>query len=201
VSGSDAVPGGDEPTGGAPDDPRPEWDDEYVDRVADSLQFNYDLASDERVRGTRFPLYARLEMDTHKQFLHPAISFGHQYSYQHLYVDRRPRVTVEELEALVSLGHELADGIDADEEHRSTEYTFAVVVDDLPPDAESFVAGHSDRTMLKYGYHGHYEVHLVVAVPGERRVVDSGVHVADAFRLWDDGEDASGLLGRLRGLF
>jgi hypothetical protein len=183
-------------------DTRPEWDDEYVDRVADSLQYNYDLARDERAGGRRFALYGRLEMDSHKQFLHPAISFGHQYSYEHLYVDRRARPTVEGIETLVDLGHDLADGLDADEEHFATEYTFALVADALPDDAASFVAGHSDRTMLNYGYNGHYEVNLVVAVPEERRVVDSDVAIADAFRLWDaDDANASGVLGRLRGLF
>lgn len=193
-----------EGTAGDPtDDPsdRPTWDDPYLDDVAARLQFNYDLARDERVRGVTFPLYGRLEMDSHKQFLHPAISFGHQYSYEHLYVDRRPRVSVEDLEAFVTLGHDLAAEIDADEEHFATTFTFVVVVEDLPDEAASFVANHSDRTMLKYGYNGHYEVSLVAVVPDERRVVHSDVGVAEAFDHWADERERGGVLGRLRGLF
>ncbi|MFD1513974.1 hypothetical protein [Halomarina rubra] len=180
----------------------PTWDDPYLDRVAASLQFNYDLASDERVHGTTFDLYGLLEIDSHKQFLHPAISFGHQYSYEHLYVDRRPRVTVADLEALVELGHDLAEDLDHDEEHYATEFTFVVVVDDLPDDAASFVAGHQERTMLKYGYHGHYEVNLVAVVPDDHRVVAADVPVADAFDVWDDTTtEGGGVLDRLKGLF
>lgn len=188
-------------TGPPTDEARPEWDDPYLDRVADSLQFNYDLARDERVDGHRFPLYGRLEMDSHKQFLHPAISFGHQYSYEHLYVDRRARPTVADLDSLVEVGHDLADDIDHDEEHFATEFTFVVLAEDLPDDVATHVAGHDDRTMLKYGYHGHYEVNLAVAVPDDERVVDSGTAIADAFRLWDTDDGPSGVLGRLRGLF
>ena len=194
----------DDPADRPSDDPpseRPTWDDPYLDDVAARLQFNYDLARDERVRGVTFPLYGRLEMDSHKQFLHPAISFGHQYSYEHLYVDRRPRVGVEDLEALVTLGHDLADDIEADEEHYATDFTFVVVVEDLPDEVESFVANHSDRTMLKYGYNGHYEVNLVAVVPDAQRVVDSGVGIAEAFHHWDDESESGGVLGRLRGLF
>ncbi|MFC5971715.1 hypothetical protein ACFPYI_10260 [Halomarina salina] len=180
---------------------RPTWEDPYLDGVAARLQFNYDLARDERVRGVRFPLYGRLEMDSHKQFLHPAISYGHQYSYEHLYVDRRPRVGVEDLEAFVSLAHDLAEDIEVDEEHYATDFTFAVVVEDLPDEVASFVANHDDRTMLKYGYNGHYEVNLVAVVPDEQRVVDSDVAVAEAFHHWDDEQETTGVLDQLRGLF
>ncbi|WP_199268424.1 hypothetical protein [Halomarina oriensis] len=212
ASGGDRETGADRPDESATDDrveddttetgeTRPEWDDEFLDRVADSLQFNYDLQRDERVAGRRFALYGRLEMDSHKQFFHPAISFGHQFSYEHLYVDRLPRPTVADLDSLVEVGHELAADIDHDEEHYATEFVFVVLAEELTDDVAARVRSHDDRTMLKYGYHGHYEVDLVVVVPDDQRVVDSGSPIADAFRLWNTGQESSGLLGRLKGLF
>jgi hypothetical protein len=190
------------PTGESPDADRPEWDDPYLDRVAERLQFNYDLERDFRAGGESFDLYGRLEMDTHKQFVHPAITYGHQHSAEHLLARRVESVRVPALERLVALAHDLAETwIEPDEEHFSTEFVFALVATELPEDVESFVAGFEDRTMLKYGYHGHYEIDLLVVVPDDERVVDSGAGVADAFRLWGEADEGSGIVDRLRGLF
>lgn len=184
-----------------PDAAVPEWDDEYLDRVADRLQFNYDLARDCRIGGESFTLYGRLEMDSHKQFLHPAISYGHQHSTEHLFARRAESVRVEEIDRLAALAHDLADRwIDADEEHFSTEFVFALVVPEIPAAVRERVEGHADRTMLKYGYHGHYETGFVVAAPDREELAESGVGVADAFRLWEDGGEEKGVLARLRGL-
>ncbi|WP_254536426.1 hypothetical protein [Halomarina litorea] len=202
---SEGDPGADvdaDHAGEAEEEARPEWDDDYVDRVADRLQFNYDLERDYRAGGESFDLYGRMDMDTHKQFIHPAITYGHQHSAEHLFARRVDRVRVSDLERLVSLAHDLAETwVEPSEEHFSTDFVFVLVAEELPDDVRSFVSGFEDRTMLKYGYHGHYEVELAVVVPDREESVDSGVGVVDAFRLWGGEEAEDGFLGRLRGLF
>ncbi|WP_049898590.1 hypothetical protein [Halococcus agarilyticus] len=177
----------------------PDWDDEYVDRVSDRLQFNYDLERDFRTRGERFTLYGTLHVESHKQFLHSALSYGHHESGEHLFVRRVDRTGVAELERLVDLGHALADEwVEPNEEHFSTDFTFAVAADTLDDDTRSFVEGFKDRTLLKYGYHGHYEINLVIVEPDRETLAASrNADVADAFRLWGDDTDRSGLLGRI----
>jgi hypothetical protein len=57
---------------------------------------------------------------------------------------------------------------------------------------EQLVRGFESRTLLHYGYHGHYAVRLFVVAPEEREAVSSpDVDVAAAFRLWD-GDDERG---------
>lgn len=165
----------------------PEWEDEYFDDVAARLVFNYDLERDRTVRGETFPMYGRLEMSSEKHFFHPALRFGYHESTEHLFARRRSSVARRDLEGLVELGHDLADDwIDADEQHFSTEFTFVTVVDRIPEDVRSFVDGFRDRTLLKYGYYGHFEVNLVVVAPDvEDIVASSEANVAEAFRLWE----------------
>ncbi|PSP89698.1 hypothetical protein BRC90_03795 [Halobacteriales archaeon QS_4_69_34] len=187
---------------GAPPDV-PHWDDEYVDRVSDRLLSNYDLEKDYRVRGEVFPLYGQLSMTSHKQFLHPALSYARHDSAEHLFVRRVGSVTVAELERLVALAHDLADEwIVADEEHFGTEFTFALVVPAIPDEVRAFVADFSDRTLLKYGYYGHYEVNLVVVAPGrEAHVASEGADVWRAFAPWADTDgEQPGLIDRLLGV-
>jgi hypothetical protein len=181
----------------------PDWDDEYLHRVAERLQFNYDLEATHTVGGERFALYGALTLESHKQFFHSALSYGHHESAEHLYARRHDGVRVADLEALVALGHDLADDIDADEEHFSTEFTFALVVPRIPDDVREFVAGFRDRTLLKYGYYGHYEVNLIVVAPdAEKLVASENADVAEAFRLWETGNpEPEGLVSRLAGLF
>lgn len=192
----------DDADGGAPADV-PVWEDEYLDRVSDRLQFNFDLEKDERVRGERFEMYGRLEITSQKHFFHPALSYGHHETTEHLFVRREDRVRVETLERLVDLGHALADEwIDADEHHYGTEFTFVLVADDLADDVREFVEGFRDRTLIKLGYHGDYEVNLVVVAPEREAIVASeNADVAAAFRLWEslDREESKGILGRLFG--
>lgn len=165
----------------------PEWDDAYLDRVADRLMFNYDLERDRTVDGETFALYGRLEMSSEKHFFHPALRFGYHESTEHLFCRRRPSVTVAELERLVALGHDLADEwIVPDEQHFSTEFTFVTVVDGIAEDVRSFVDGFRDRNLIKYGYFGHYEVHLIIVAPDREDLAASGeAQVEEAFRLWD----------------
>lgn len=174
----------------------PEWEDEYVDRVADCLMFNYDLERDRTVHGQPFTLYGQLEMSSQKHFLHPALRFGYHESTEHLFARRRPSISVPDLERVVELGHDLADEwIDADEEHFSTEFTFVSIVDRIPDYVRSFVADFRDRTLLRYGYFGHYEIYLIVVAPDREDLVASpNAQVEAAFRLWEPiGKEEPGL--------
>jgi hypothetical protein len=206
ASGTDAVPEGDatpetdtaSETDTAPEIADvPDWGDEYLDRVSDRLMHNYDLEKDYRARGERFPLYGKLEVHSEKHFFHPALSFGHHDTHEHLFARRTEAPTVAEFERLVELGHELADEwITANEEHYSTEFTFVLVAPTIPEAVREFVSGFRDRTMLKYGYYGHYELNLVAVAPEDEDVVSSEqATVEEAFRLWEPIEkDEPGLL-------
>ncbi len=193
----------DDPTGAVEDEEPPdlpEYGDDYLDAVRDRIAHSYDLERDSRARGERFEMYGRLHMDRHKQFFHPALRFGHHYSEEHLFVRRADDVDEAALESLVELGHDLAEEwVDPDEEHYLTEFTFVVVAPEVPAAAASFVSGFRDRTLLKGGYYGHYEVNLVVVAPErERAVASSEADVAQAFRTWEQIERAGpGVVERL----
>ena len=197
------------PDPGDPGDPAdheipdlPEWEDEYVDRLAHRLVHNYDLEKDYAVGGRRFTLYGEMRMETQKHFLHPSISYANHHSTEHLFLSDVDHVRVADLEAFVDLGHDLADEwVEADEEHFNTDFTFAVVASSIPEDVREHVEGFSDRTLLRYGFHGHYEVNLLVATSGGEDVVaSSNADVARAFAPAGSAEpERSGLLGRLVG--
>jgi len=175
----------------------PDWDDEYVDRVSDRLMHNYDLEKGRTVRGEAFALYGQLEVHSEKHFFHPALSFGHHDAREHLFVRRTDGASVADAERLVELGHELADEwIAADEEHYSTDFTFVLVAPTISADLREFVSGFRDRTMLKYGYYGHYEINLVAVAPEDDDIAASDeATVEEAFRLWEPIEkDRPGLL-------
>ncbi|MDL5362990.1 hypothetical protein [Halalkalicoccus sp. NIPERK01] len=178
----------------------PEWDDAFLDRVADRLAPNYDLEKEFRIRGERFDLYGELTIHSQKHFLHPSISFAHHDSTEHLFARRVETVRQEDLDRLVELGHALAEEwIAPSEEHYSTDFTFALVADDLEEGVREYVSGFSDRTLLKFGYHGHYEVNLLVVAPDEEALVASeNADVAAAFSPWEPIErEKPGLLGRI----
>lgn len=169
----------------------PDWEDEFVDRVSDRLMFNYDLEKDRTVQEHTFTLYGEMQVHHEKHFLHPALSFAHHDTFEHLFVRADDTVDVDDLEAAVAFGHELADEwIDANEEHYATEFTFAFVVDRIPETVRSFVSGFRDRTLIKKGYHGHYEIHLVVVDPDREELVASQeASLDEAFRLWEPIEE------------
>ncbi|QLG28380.1 hypothetical protein HUG10_12845 [Halorarum halophilum] len=183
----------------------PEWEDEYLDRVANDLKFNYDLRKDERVVGERFPLYGRLRMENRKKFIHESINYANHAIEEHLFVRRADAVGTAMLERYVELAHDLADDrIDPDEEHQSTDFTFVVVAPNVSEDVRSFVSGFRDRTLIKFGYYGHYEVNLVVVAPeAEEHVASRNADVWRAFVHWADPDEgrSDGLLSRLSGLF
>lgn len=182
----------------------PEWEDDFLDRVADRLAFNYDLEKDYAVRDERFDLYGEMTLHSRKHFLHPSISFARHDSFEHLFVRRVDRARSAALDRLVELGHELAaEWIVADEEHYSTDFTFVLVTDAIDEEIRERVAGFSDRTLLKFGYNGHYEINLLVVVPDDEECVASeNADVREAFSLWEPIESKeSGLFGRIAGLF
>jgi hypothetical protein len=178
----------------------PDWDDEYVDRVSDRIMFNYDLEKDVTIEGESFALRGELRIESHKQFFHPAITYGHQQAYEHLFLTERGPVRVSDLERFVDLGHTLADEwVDPDEEHYATDFTFVAVTDEIPDAVRSHVASFEDRELLKYGYHGHYEIHLAVVAPDrEDLVVSPNADVTDALRIWAPIEPDPGFVARLK---
>ena len=176
----------------------PEWEDDYLETVSGRLLFNYDLEKEHAIGSERFDLYGHMELHSEKHFFHPALSFAHHESHEHMYVRRSDRATDREIDRLVELGHELAEElIDADEEHYSTDVTFVLVVPEIPDSVRSRVETLDERTLLKYGYYGHYEINLVVVAPDRKELVASdGADVEEAFRTWDPIEkNEPGLLG------
>ena len=179
----------------------PHWtDDPYFDRVGDRLMYNYTLERDHRLRGERWDLYGEMRVLNQKQFFHPALSYGDHESEEYLYARRVDRPTVGELKRLVKLGHDLADErVSGNEEHYRTDFTFVLVADEIPDEVRSFVEGQRERTLLKYGYYGHYEVNLGVVVPDEQvAVAGEAADVVEAFVLWEDvTQPEEGVLSRL----
>lgn len=181
-----------------PDVPR--WDDEYLDEVAERLLFNYDLERDYRIEGERFDLYGRMEVHSEKHFFHPALSFAQHRFDEHLFARRVGRLSVEDIDRLVELGHRLSEEwIAPDEEHYSTDFTFVTIAPELPGKVIDRIDGFRERTLLKYGYHGHYEINLVAVAPEREELVASEeADVARAFGVWESIERAEpGLLGLL----
>jgi hypothetical protein len=165
----------------------PDYDDEYLDRVSDRLMYSYDLDRDVAVDGERFDMTAEMRVRNQKQFLHPALSYADHDMREYVYVRRVSTPSVGELERLVEFAHDVADErVDGHEEHYGTDVTVAVVADRIPDDVADFVAGFSDRTLLKFGYYGHYEVNLVAVAPDRESLVASeNADTAAAFRLWE----------------
>ncbi|SFB86446.1 hypothetical protein SAMN05444422_102458 [Halobiforma haloterrestris] len=196
----------------------PDWDDEYFDRVADRLMHAYDLEKDVRVdpavggagprgRGPRhedrFAMRGELRVESSKHMFHPSVQYANHHMREFLYADRRASVSVADIEELVELGHELADQrVEPNDEHRATEFTFVLVVPEIPADVRSFVDGFKERTLLRFGFHGHYEIHCCVVAPDREEIVASDrTEIDGAFALWEDLEDGDGgLLARVRGL-
>ncbi|MDB2225357.1 hypothetical protein PN419_08545 [Halorubrum ezzemoulense] len=165
----------------------PEYDDEYLDRVSDRLMYSYDLDRDAVVDGERFEMTAEMRVRNQKQFLHPALSYADHDMREYVYVRRVSTPSVGELERLVEFAHDVADErVEGHEEHYGTDVTVVVVADRIPDDVADFVAGFSDRTLLKFGYYGHYEVNLVAVAPDREALVASeNADTAAAFRLWE----------------
>ncbi|WP_323172240.1 hypothetical protein [Natrialba sp. PRR66] len=192
-------PGGEDAAGDRDLAAVPDWDDEFIDRVSDRLMHNYDLEKDYRVAGEDFTLYGRLSVVNQKHVFHPALSFAGHESTEHLFVTHVDAVDDRTLGHFADLGSELADEwIEADEEHFATEFTFVLVTPSIPDpaDVRRRIEAVDGRTLLKYGYHGHYEINIVVVAPASEALVASeNADVASAFRLWEPIErEEPGLL-------
>ncbi|UPM42241.1 hypothetical protein [Halocatena salina] len=179
----------------------------YLNRVADRLEHSYDLDWERHVHGESFELYGRLRIEHRKQFLHPSITYADHGSHEHLFVRRTSPVKRADLDRLVELGHTLAEEwIDPDETHYSTEFTFVLIAPEITDAVRAFVDGFRDRTLLKLGFYGHYEVNLVVVAPERQEFVAStNAEIEAAFAPWDRQEpnpEPGGwfdrLVGRLR---
>lgn len=178
----------------------PEWDDDYLNQVAGRLVHNYDLRRDRRVDGETFDLSGEFRVTQQKQVVHPALNYANHDAEEHLFARRVGSPTVAELKRLVELGHRLADEwIEPSETHYSTDFSFVLVADEIPAAVASFVESFSDRTLLKFGYHGHYEVNLAVVAPdAEETVASRNADVARAFVLWEEIEpEKQGLFSRI----
>ncbi|QKG92591.1 hypothetical protein EXE43_06405 [Halorubrum sp. SS5] len=165
----------------------PDYDDEYLDRVSDRLMYSYDLDRDVVVDGERFDMTAEMRVRNQKQFLHPALSYADHDMREFVFARRVATPSVDEAERLVEFAHGVADErVDAHEEHYGTDVTVVLVADRIPDDVAEFVDGFRDRTLLKFGYYGHYEVNLVVVAPDREALVASeNADTAAAFRLWE----------------
>ncbi|GAB3033353.1 hypothetical protein [Natronobiforma cellulositropha] len=184
------------------DDDRPTWDDEYVERVAGRLSHHYDLERGYRLEGEQFTMYGQLRVTYERHAIHPSVTFGHHEAREHLFVTECERPTVATLEGLEALGERLAEEwVEADEDHYSTDFTFAVIAAELPEDAREYVSGYRNRTLLTYGYNGHYEINLLVVVPAREVCVSSAnADVAQAFAVWEPiVAETPGRLDRLLG--
>ncbi|MFW6317824.1 MAG: hypothetical protein ACOC06_05065 [Halorubrum sp.] len=178
----------------------PDYDDEYLDRVSDRLMYSYDLDRDVAVDGERFEMTAEMRVRNQKQFLHPALSYADHDMMEFLFARRVSTPSVGELERLVEFAHDVADErIEADEEHYETDVTVVLVADRIPDAVADFVDGFRDRTLLKFGYYGHYEVNLVAVAPDRESLVASeNADTAAAFRLWEPvAEPDEGFFSRL----
>lgn len=180
----------------------PVWNDDYLDRVGLRLAHHYDLERDHVIAGERFDLYGEMHVHHERHAIHPALTFGHHEAKEYLLARRVDRPTVAGFEELAALGERLADErIDADEDHYSTDFTFVLVANSIPAAVKEFVAVYRNRTLLKYGYFGHYEINFVVVAPeAETSVASAEADVESAFRVWEPIDvQESGRLDRLLG--
>lgn len=164
----------------------PEWEDEYLDRVSDRLMHNYDLQKDHSVRGESFDMFGRFVVENQKQFVHESINWANHSATEYLFARRVDSVTVADLEGLVTFAEDLADEwVEPSEEHYGTDFTLVLVAPSILDDVRSFVRSYEGRTLLKFGYHGQYEIHLAVVAPDEEAAVASkNADIANAFALW-----------------
>jgi len=150
-------------------------------------------------------MYAEMRLESHKHFFHPALDYANHETHEHVFVTQIDRPHVETVERFITLGHDLSDDstwLDPDEEHFGTEFTFVVIAETVPESVESFVSSFRDRNLLKFGYYGHYEIHLIVVAPDRQEAVASEqADTIQAFTLWQDVTDEqSGLISRIRGM-
>ncbi len=144
------------------------------------------LVLDHRLRGERWDLYGEMRV-LNRNSLPPGASYGDDESEESstpvASTGRRRRT-----EATGRTGSRPCDErVSGNEEHYRTDFTFVLVADEIPDEVRSFVEGQRERTLLKYGYYGHYEVNLGVVAPDEQdAVAGEAADVVEAFVLWED---------------
>ncbi len=178
----------------------PELTDPYVEAVGQRLVHNYDLEGDYTVNGERFDLYGYLEVHNQRQVLHPALSVGHHESREHVFLKRTETLSEADLDRMIELGHALAEEwITADEEHYSTEFIFVFVCSSLSDPVSNRIEELDERTLLKFGYHGHYDIHIAAVDPAQQHLVSNAAfNLTEAVRTWEPvGGTDSGLMPRV----
>lgn len=177
----------------------PEWERDYLNRLAGRIVHSYDLEKNKHIRGFDFTLYASFEAQRHKQLFHPAISYAEHNLYEYLFVNEYDTVTIETVDQLIDLGHELADDwIDADDDHYATEFSFGLIVPSIPDDIRQYVSRIDERTMLRYGFDGHYDIHIIVVAPEEQSIVATDrAEIQAAFIEWDTQSRSTGIFSSL----
>lgn len=165
----------------------PVWDDGYLDSVALRLLHHYDLQREYTVDGEQFELYGHLEVKHERHAIHPSLTFAHHRTEEHLFATRTTSLSTAELQRLEALGEQIADEwIDADENHYSTDITFAIIAEVLPTEVREYIDGYRNRTLLRKGYYGHYEINLIAVSPDREETVGSQEADAEqAFRVWE----------------
>ena len=181
---------------------RPDWeDDEYLDRVAERLMYNFDLEKDVSADGEPFDLGGELRIEREKHFLHPSLNYANHESNEYLYARRQDSVSVADLERLADLGSDVAeDRFELHDEHFSTDVTFVLIVPEVSSDVIDFVEEFSGRTLVRWGFQGHYEINLIVVAPAtETLAASENADVGRAFRTWEPIEPVEnrGLLRRI----
>lgn len=182
----------------------PTWENAYLDRVANRLMFNYDLQQDTHVEGHTFNLTAEMRIESKKHFFHPSLRYANHEAHEYIFVQQHQAPSVAYFKRLVELGHELADKqeyLDPDEEHFGTDFTFVVIANLIENAVDEFVGDFRDRTLLKFGYYGHYEINLIVVAPDDEIATASKkAESVAAFALWRDmdGQNSDGILSRVR---
>lgn len=181
--------------------PRPEWDDPYLEEVAKRVTYHYDLEKDRDLDGTVYDMYGLVQVESRTHIFHPLLNYGNHYSYEHFFAKRRRFISVSDLERQVELGHDLASRwIVPDEEHHNTDFTFITIVEEIPDDVRQFVESYQERNLLKLGFHGHYEINLIVVAPETESIAASGsADLHRAFATWQDVEnpETPGFFGRV----
>ncbi len=165
----------------------PTWSDEYLDRVSDRLLHNYDLEKDIVVNGESFDMGGEMRIESQKHFLHSSLNYANHEAREYFYSRRQDDIDVADLESLVSKGHDIAEKrVEHTDQHFSTDITFVIVVPTYDDAVAEFVDSFADRNLLSFGFHGHFEINLVVAAPAERRLVHSkNVDMWKAFQTWE----------------
>lgn len=165
----------------------PVWQENYLDAVGVRLMHYYSLEKDVRIDGQHFELFGEMNVLHERHAFHPALSFAHHKADEYVFATRIDHPDVQDFKRFISLGEQLAtEWIDRDENHYSTDFSFAVACSEISDSVRSFVSSYKNRNLLKFGYFGHYEINLIVIDSARKESVASrNADVEQAFRVWE----------------